>query len=460
MDGNKSDSLKLSQVEVLQRVDLVIKGLAPESPGEGTDIVVATWASNGESFAQHDPDTKDVNVFGIFKGVSSNEFLVQRGSNLYGVSEGASQGTHLAEDSVSVCPEDADGSLKSKGKRIWSQTSNNRGVINLGVAVVNVGFSTEAVDEDELLDRLKDMAMDAHEEVFIEYSALGSDLDRLAYKTSGQAVDTWIAGFKQRAELEYDAADRGEWSPPAVSFVSWVKSVADYRVVLALGNHVITMLGLEAVPAPASGYGYRDYSGTLVPLAGGDGAIGKEFFVESDNGRIGLRVLGCGYHSGDCGISFTYYDVDLTRARIQEPCAFVEAASESRANMRMLRQVRDFRDQYLAAFPRGKAYIDLYRAHTFEMWRLVATNPEIRKQAKALLPQVIRLVRTWRESEPAQLDRATVGGIQKLASLVQDRASAQLQRSMAKVLPDLESFKDQSLGEILLVLKEFDFGKE
>ena len=186
--------------------------------------------------------------------------------------------------------------------------------------------------------------------------------------------------------------------PPAVAFVSWVKSVSDYRMVLAMENWVITMLGLEAVPAPGSGYGYRNYSNTLVPLAEGDSAIGKEFFIESDNGRIGVRLLGCDYHAGVCGVWFTYYNVDLTKVRIKKPCAYALVASESPADRRMLREVREFRDHYLAAFPRGRMYIDLYRAHTFELWRLVAADREIRGQAKALLPYVVRLVRTWRET--------------------------------------------------------------
>ncbi|MHC4687218.1 MAG: hypothetical protein ACYTBX_19505 [Planctomycetota bacterium] len=453
-------ALQLSQADVLKSVDTVVIGLTDESPGEGTDIVVVTWASNGESFAQHDPDAKDVNVFGIFKGVSSNEFLIERGSDRYGVSETAPQGRHLAEDSVSTCPTGVAGSLNSKGKRVWSQTTSNHGVINLGVVVVNVGYSNGAANEDELLDRLKDMAMDAHEEVFFEYSALGSDLDRLAYKTSGQAVDTWIAGFKQRAELELGASDRGEWSPPAVAFVNWVKSVADYRAILAIGNHVITMLGLETVPAPGSGYGYRDYSDTLVPLAVGDSAIGKEFFLESDNGKIGLRVLGCDYHTGECGIWFTYYDVDLTRVKIGQPCAFALAASSSRADMRMVRQVREFRDRYLSAFPRGQTYIDLFRRHRLETWRLVATDSKIRNQAKALIPKIAQLVKTWRETEPERLDQATIEGITNLMELSGNRASAQLRNSMDKVLPDLKKFQDLSLGEILLVLQEFDFPKK
>ena len=451
---------RLSQAEVLKRVDAVVTGLVPESPGEGTNIVVVTWASNGENFAQHDPDTKDVNVFGIFKGVSSNEFLIERETDRYGVSEGAPQGTHLAEDSVPTCPEGVEGGLNSKGKRIWSQTTTNRGVINLGVVILNVGYSNGPANEAELLDRLNDMAMDAHEEVFFEYSALGGDLDRLAYKTSGQAVDTWIAAFKKRAELEFEAADRGEWSPPAVAFVSFVKTVSDYRVVLAIQNYIITMLGLETVPPPGLGQGYRDYSDTLVPLAEGDSAIGKEFFLESDNGKIGLRVFGCDYNTSECGVWFTYYNVDLTRAKIKEPCAIAEVASESPADMRMLRHIREFRDKYLTVFPRGKMYIDLYRTHTFEMWRLVATNLEIRKQAKALLPQVVRLVRTWRESEPARLDQETSEGIKKLANLVRGQASAQLRNSIDKILPDLEKFQDLSLGKILLVLQEFDFPKK
>ena len=448
---------RLPQAEVLRGVDLVVKGLAPESPGEGTNIVVVTWASNGESFAQHDPDAKDVNVFGIFKGVSSNEFLIERGSDRYGVSEIAVQGTHLSEESVPICPEGVEGGLNSKGKRVWSQTTSNHGAINLGVVVLSVGYSDGVANEAELLDRLHDMAVDAHEEVHAEYDALGGDLDRLAYKTSGQGVDAWIAAFKKRAELELGAADRGEWSPPAVAFVSWVKSVSDYRMVLTMENWVITMLGLEAVPAPGSGYGYRNYSNTLISLAEGDSAIGKEFFIESDNGKIGVRLLGCDYHTGACGVWFTYYDVDLTRVKIKEPCPFAEVAAESPADRRMLRQVREFRDQYLVAFPRGRMYIDLYGAHTFEMWRLVATDPEIRKQARVLLPHIVRLVRTWRESEPARLDQATIEGIEKLAYLARERVSSQLQNSMNKVLPDLKRFKGRSLGEILLILREFDF---
>jgi hypothetical protein len=447
----------LPQDRVLQEVDVVVKGLAPESPGEGTNIVVVTWASNGESFAQHDPDAKDVNVFGIFKGVSGNEFLIERGSDRYGVSEMAVQGTHLSEGSVPICPEGVEGGLDSKGERVWSQTTANHGAINLGVVVLNVGYSDGAANEAELLDRLHDWAVDAHEEVFFQYDALGGDLDRLAYKTSGQGVDTWIAAFKTRVELELGAADRGEWSVPLLDFVSWVKSVSDYRLVLAMENWVYAMLGLDPVPYPGSGFGYRDYSNTLVPLAEGDSAIGKEFFIESDNGKIGLRLLGCDYHTGACGAWFTYYDVDLTRVKIKEPCAYAEAAAESPADRRMLRQVREFRDQYLAAFPRGRTYIDLYRAHTFEMWRLVATDPEIRRQAKALLPHVVRLVRTWREREPARLDQVTIEGIKNLADLAGSRASAQLRSSMDKVLPDLEKFKDRSLGEILLVLRELDF---
>lgn len=460
MKEKTTKARRLAQADVIKSIDTVVLGLADESPGEGTNIVVVTWASNGESFAQHDPDAQDVNVFGIFKGVSSNEFLIERGSDRYGVSAAAPQGTHLAEDTVPICPSGDLGSLDSKGKRVWSQTTTNRGVINLGVVVVNVGYSNGAANEDELLDRLNDMATDAHEEVFFEYSALGSDLDRLAYKTSGQAVDAWIAAFKQRAELEWGAADRGEWSPPAVAFVSWVKSVSDYRVVLAIGNYVITMLGLETVPAPGSGYGYRDYSNTLIPLAEGDSAIGKEFFLESENGRIGLRAFGCDYHLGECGISFAYYDVDLTRVKIEEPCAFVEVASESRPDMRMVRQVREFRNRYLAAFPRGQTYSDLYRRHQYETYRLVALDPEIRKQAKPLLQKVVRLVKTWRESEPERLDQATIEGVRNLAELARGRASAQLRNSMDKVLPDLEKFQDLSLGEILLVLRDFDFPKK
>jgi hypothetical protein len=333
-------------------------------------------------------------------------------------------------------------------------------VINLGVVVLNVGYSNGAANEDELLDRLHDWAMDAHEEVFFEYSALGGDLDRLAYKTSGRAVDTWIAEFKHRVELEWDAPDRGEWSPPAVAFVNWVKSVADYRVVLAIGNNVITMVGLETVPAPGSGYGYRDYSETLVPLAAGGSAIGKEFFLDSDNGTIGLRVFGCDYHSGECGVWFTYYDVDLTRVKIGQPCAFLLAASSSRADMRTVRQVRGFRDRYLAAFPRGQTYIDLSRRHRLEAWRLVATDPKIRNQAKALIPKVARLVKTWRDSEPERLDETTIAQIKDLAELAEVRASAQLRKSIAEVLPDLEHFRDLTLGEILLVLRDIDFPQE
>ena len=110
--------------------------------------MVVTWASNGESFAQQDPDSKDVNVFGIFKGVSSDEFLIERGSDRYGVSGAAPQGTRLAEDTVPICPQGVADGLDSKGKRIWSQTSSNRGVINLGVVVLNVGYSNGAANED------------------------------------------------------------------------------------------------------------------------------------------------------------------------------------------------------------------------------------------------------------------------------------------------------------------------
>ena len=129
------------------------------------------------------------------------------------MSEGAFQGTHLSEDSVAICPASVAGGLNSKGKRVWSQTTANHGAINLGVVVLNVGYSDGVANEAELLDRLHDMAVDAHEEVYAEYDALGGDLDRLAYKTSGQSVDTWIAAFKKRAELELGAADRDEWSP-------------------------------------------------------------------------------------------------------------------------------------------------------------------------------------------------------------------------------------------------------
>jgi hypothetical protein len=451
---------RLAQADVLKSVDAVVLGLADESPGEGTDIVVVTWASNGENLGKQEPESKDVNVFGIFRGVSSDEFLIERGSDRYGVSAGAPQGTHLAEDTVPICPEGVAGSLDSRGKRVWFQTTTNRGVINLGVVILNVGYSNGAANENELLDRLHDMAVDVHEYVYAEYEALGSDLDKLAYETSGQAVDTWIDQFKKRAELELNAADRGEWSPPAVAFVNWVKSIADYRAVLAIGNHVITMLGLETVPAPGSGYGYRDYSNTLVPLADGDSAIGKEFFLESENGKIGLRVFGCDYHTGDCGIWFTYYDVDLTRVKIGQPCAFVLAASSSRPDQRTVRMVREFRNRYLAAFPRGQTYIDLSRRHRLETWRLVATDSDIRNQAKALIPKVARLVRTWRETEPERLDQTTIEGIRKLAELARGRTSTQLQKSIDTVLEDLEHFQDLSLGEILLVLRDFDFPEE
>ncbi len=457
MGVHKIEGGPVGQAEILQKVDMVVSGLVLESPGEGVNIVVVTWASNGESFAQKNPDVKDVNVFGVFRSVSADEYLIERGSDRYGVSEYALQGTNLAEGTVPICPAGVSGSLTSKGKRVWSQTSNSHGVINLGVVVLAVGYSNGAANETELLDRLNDMAADAHEEVYYEYSALGTNLDRLAYKTSGHAVDTWISAFKYRAELDLGASDRGEWSPPAVSFVSLVKSVMEHRVVLAIGNYVVTMRGLEAVPAPGSGYGYRNYSDTLVPLAAGDSAIGKQFMLEADNGTIGLRVLGCDYHSGQCGIWFTYYSVDLTNVKIDNPCAFTEVASSSPADRRVVREVREFRDQYLTAFPRGRMYADLYRAHTFEMWRLAAADRNIQKQAKVLLPKVVQLVRTWRDAEPARLDAATIESIHKLASVARERSSAQLQRSMDRVLQDLERFQDRSLGEVLLILQDMDF---
>ncbi len=449
--------INLEHQNVLKNVDTLVAGLADESPGEGTNIFVATWASNGPSLNQQNPEFKDVNVFGPFLGVSTDEFLIERGDQKIGVSSMAPQGTHLAEDSIPTCPDGVSGSLNSHGKRIWSQTVTGHGVINLGVVVLNVGYTGGGTNEDELSDRLNDMAMDAHEDVYNEFSALTSDLDKLAYQTSGNAADTWIAGFLERVSLELAASDRGEWSPPAVSFVHWVQSVADFRVVLPTANHTISLLALESVPAPGSGYGYRNYSGILVPLTDGDSAIGQEFFLESESGRIGMRVLGCDFHSGNCGIWFTYYDVDLTHVQIAQPCAYATVAEESGAGMKSVRAVQQFRDQYLKALPRGRMYADLYRANTFQMWRHVVANRDIRDQAMALMPKVTQLVKTWRDPEPARLDQDTIASIKQLAELARKRASAQLQHAMDQVLPDLDHFQDLSLGQILLVLKEMDF---
>jgi hypothetical protein len=442
----------MTQAAVLKQVDTVFQLIQDEEPGWGSNIVVVTWASNGENMNVQNPPDKDVNVFGIYKGVASNEYLIERGTEKYGVSETAPQGIHLANESIPVCPSGISGTLSSRGKRIWSQTSPGHGVINLGIVILNVGYSNGSENEDELLDRLHDHAVDAHEEVNDEYSALSSTLDKTAYQTSGNAVDTWISAFKNRVELDYGASDRGEWSPPSVSFVTFVKTVDAYRVVLAIGNNVKTMMGLSSITG--GGQGYYDYNDQLIPLNVGDSGIGQEFFKESYNGKVGLRVLGCDFQSGECGSWFTYYAVDLTKIRINEPCYLNAAASSSPANQRLLRPMRRFRDEYLNKLPKGNALHIQYKKHTFEMWTLTESSPEMKHLAKQSLHHLNSLVKTWRDRKPEVITEEKIATFKELASLMKERASPNLKKSIDSFMSDVDSFDNLSLGQVLLLMSE------
>jgi len=456
---------KLRIPDVAKEIEDWVVMRSPEGPGEGTNIAVVTYATNGESLSQIDPHSEDVKVFGIFKGVWSNEYLIERekdsGVERYGVSETALEGTMLALEAVPVCPGGVAGvtALNSHGKRIWNQHGVGRGVLNLAVVVLNVGYEEDAGNEAELLDALHDMAVDCHEVPRDEYLALTTDLDRMAYKTSGLAVQAWLEEFGKRVDLDYDAADRGEWSPPRLSFVTFAKIVSSYAITLPTENRVIHMMGLEYQPPPVDAYGYRDYNDNLVLLAsdGTQSAIGKEFFVEEPNGRIGLQVLGCAFNRGVCGISFSRYNVDLTKIRIKQPCAFLLLGS-SRPEYKMINSVRAFRDRYMMAIPRAREYADLYRWHSFELWRMVAAHREIREKAKTLLPKGVKLIQTMKDEKPATLEDSTVREIKNLADLVLEKASPGLKDAISSVMPDLDNFSGKSMYEILHFLKQIGYG--
>lgn len=460
------EAAKLQITAIAKEIEDWVVMKSPEGPGEGTNIAVVTYATNGESLSQTDPHSEDVRVFGVFKGVSSNEYLIERASDSgvdrYGVSETAPEGTELALEQVAVCPGDIVGvtPLNSHGERIWNQHGGGHGVLNLGVVVLNVEYEGGAGNEAELLDTLHDMAVDCHEVPRDEYLALTNDLDRMAYKTSGLAVQAWLEEFTKRVELDWGAADRGEWSPSRLSFVTFVNSVSSFSITLPTGNDVIYMMGLEYQSPPVDAYGYRDYNDNLVLLAsdGTQSAVGKEFFVEEQNGRIGLRVLGCAFNRGACGISFNRYNVDLTKVRIKEPCAFALAASSSRPEQKMLNSVRAFRDRYMTVIPRASQYVDLYRRHTFELWRMVAAHREIREKAKTLLPNVVKLIQTMKDEKPATLEDPTVRDIKNLADLVLEKASPGLKDAISSVMPDLDKFSGKNMYQILHFLKQTKYG--
>jgi hypothetical protein len=228
--------------------------------------------------------------------------------------------------------------------------------------------------------------------------------------------------------------------------------IDSYRVVLAIGNNVKAMMGLSSIPG--GGQGYYDYNSQLIPLNTGDSGIGQEFFTESYNGKLGLRVLGCDFHSGECGSWFTYYAVDLTKVKIKEPCYLNTAASSSPANQRLLRPMREFRDEYLNLLPAGKALHEEYKKHTFEMWTLVESSPKMKCLARQSLCHLDSLVTKWRDRKPELVTKEKIDTIKELASLMKERASPNLKKSIDNFVRDVDDFENLSLGQVILALSD------
>ena len=113
-----------------------------------------------------------------------------------------------------------------------------------------------------------------------------------------------------------------------------------------------------------------------------------------------------------------------------------------------LDDIRLFRDKELWASERGRTWIKLFRENNWEITALVIKNPDLRRQAVAVLKRANALV-VSRKQKLKVIDMETIKMVNDLSSQLIKQASPGFKKAIIEVQNDLKHFKGKSISEIL-----------